>query len=231
MDLHESLLKIYDKRRSCFSEHMDQCEIEEHDTKGASFLHLYIQNEGTKLEKFDTNYVKGFGGSTKEVSSVLKDSNCDGVVLIKGKDEKLHVIFAELKSKQTADNLNKAFKQLIFTFFKYHQLLSICADYDISKITIDFVLSCHSADDNESAETYLDVQNEQMLMTDGSSKQFVSDMLPFLMRKKCYSFKLKDVDIISQYPFNQLITEKSINMHLATSKTPTDDNATINFKY
>ena len=143
----------------------------------------------------------------------------------------MHVIFAELKSKQTADNLNKAFKQVIFTFFKYHQLLSICADYDISKITIDFVLSCHSAEDEESSETYYEMQNEQMLMENGSTKQFVADMLPVLMKEKQYSFKLKDVDILDSYPLNQQITEKLINMHLATSKTSTDDEATITFNY
>lgn len=230
MDLHESLLKIYDKRSFCFSEHMDRCEIEEHD-KCASFHHLYIQNAGAQLRKFDTNYVKDFKNSTENISSVLKDSNCDGVVFIKGKDEKLHFVFTELKSKQTADNLKKAFKQVIFTFIKYHQLLSICSDYDISNITIDFVLSCHAADNNEYAETYLDVQSEQILIADAPTKQFVADMLPVLMNNKSYSFKLKDVDILNSYPFNQYIIEKSIKMHLATSITSTDDNATITFNY
>ena len=106
MEMYESLLAIYNKRNGHYSQHMNQCEIEEHDAN-ASFHHLYINNIGALLNKFDTDYVKNFKNTTENITAVLKDSKCDGVVFIKGNDGRIHMVFSELKSKCTSTNLEK----------------------------------------------------------------------------------------------------------------------------
>lgn len=231
MEACEALLGIYDKRRIHFSQHNDQCEIEEHDTKKASFLHLYIQNAGARLDKFDTDYVADYTGITEKSSSVIKDSKCDGVVLIKGNDQHTHMVLAELKSKHTADNLRKAFLQIIHTLFKYRQLFSICDSCSFSDMSIDFVLACNAADDNLAAETYLDIQDKQMLYQENKSKNFVADILPVLLNDRIYTFCIEEIDMFNRYPFNQELKSKPIVLHLATSLTPSSDSATICFAY
>ena len=231
MEPYESLLQIYSIRKDCHSQHIDVCEVDEHEGADATFHHLYIEDKGAQMEKFDTEYVKGFKNTTENITPILKDSNCDSVVFLKGNDGNLHVVFAELKSKHTADNLRKAFNQVIFTFFKYHQLLSVCEGYDLSNISMDFVLACHAAEINDEAETYSDVQNEQILHEASEPKTFVADMLPLLMKKKVYPLKLKDLKGLGSMPFRKDILEKSISLHLATSALPSDDTATIILNY
>ena len=231
MEPYESLLQIYSIRKKCHSQHADVCEVDEHEGTDATFHRLYIQDVGAQMEKFDTEYVKGFKNTTENITPILKDSNCDSVVFLNGNDGKLHLIFAELKSKQTADNLRKAFSQVIFTFFKYHQLLSICENYDLSNISMDFVLACHAAEVNDEAEVYSDVQNEQILFESSEAKSFVTDILPDLLKKRFCSLKLKDLKGLGTMPFRTDLLEKSISLHLATSALPSDDTATIILDY
>ena len=230
MEMYESLLAIYNKRNGHYSQHMNQCEIEEHDAN-ATFNHLYINNIGALLNKFDTDYVKNFKNTTENITAVLKDSKCDGVVFIKGNDGRIHMVFSELKSKCTSTNLEKAFNQVIFTFFKYHQLLSICKNYNLSDTTMDFVLACHVGDVDDDAEIYSDMQNEQMIFSEVRTKSFVADMLPSLLRDKVISFKIGELRQFHTLPFNSDIMEKIITLHLATSISQNTDTASITFTY
>ena len=230
MEMYESLLAIYNKRNGYYSQHMNQCEIEEHDAN-ATFHHLYIYNRGALLNKFDTDYVKDFKNTTEKITAVLKDSKCDGVVFIKGNDGRIHLVFSELKSKCTSTNLEKAFNQVIFTFFKYHQLLSICKNYNLSDTTMDFVLACNVGDVDDDAEIYSDMQNEQMILSEVRTKSFVADMLPSLLRDKVISFKIGELRQFQSLPFSDGIINKTITLHLATSISQTSDTASITFNY
>ena len=232
METCDALLGIYDKRRgSCYSQHINQCEIEEHDTRQASFHRLYIQNVGARLDKFDTDYVTDYTGITEKSSSIIKDSKCDGVVLIRGNDKHTHMVLAELKSKHTADNLRKAFLQIVHTLFKYRQLFSICDSCSFSDMSVDCVLACNATDDNSISESYLEIQDKQMLSEENKSKNFVADILPVLLKDKKCTFCIGEIDMFNQYPFNKELMNKPIELHLATSSSPKTDSATICFTY
>lgn len=231
MESYEALLKIYSIRASSHTQHMSMCDVEELEEKAPTFHHLYVCDDGAQMDMFDTEYVANFKNTTENITPVLHDKKCDGVIFIKGHDDTPHMVFAELKSSPITCQLEKAFKQTIHTFFKYHQLLSMCKNYNITETTLDFVIACHAMEAEKLSEILSDVQNEQMLLEPALPKHFVTHILPKLLRDKKYTFCINEIAGLHNYPFNEVFAAKPITLHLATSNTPTGDNATITFNY
>lgn len=235
MRIIDSLKKVYDKSYSQFiTPCKDCCEIIEID-KNATFHKLEVYDNGASLSMCHTKLIEGQKIITEDMSSILKDSNCDGVVLLYSPLDggKEHLIFAELKSTYACDKLKKAFTQLIHSLLKYHRLLSLLAGYVLSNITIDFVLACHAPNREQDADYSLDIVAEQECRLGKGKVSFIADLLPKLevSTSKTISFSLNELSSVSEYPFNLDIMNKTIKMHLITSQTPTDDKARIYFNY
>lgn len=237
MRLIDSLEKVYDKSYSKFiTQHKDCCEILESD-KNATFCKLSVVNKGTVLSVCDSKMIQGQQNITENISSILKDSNCDGVVFLhKDGDEERneeHLVFAELKSTYACDKLQKAFEQLIHSLLKYHRLLSLLEGYTLSSLTIDFVMACHAPSREQEAECSLDVVAAQELSPSNKDLSFASDLLPTLeaAATKKVTFSLNELSAMAEYPFNLDIMSKMINLHLITSQTPVSDEARIVLNY
>ena len=234
MKLIDSFSQLYDKSVTTYvSSFNNVCQVDEHGAS-ATFHNLYIHNHSATFYLFDTKLIQDHKDTTEKMSSVIKNSTCDGVALVYGADKSEHLIFAELKSNYSAGRLQDAFEQLIYSLLKYHRLFSLCKDYDLETLTLDFVLACHAPNKALESEAFLDEMSEQNVNgTEDLGCSFVKDILPAIQisRSKSFKFSLGQLQKISFFPLNVKLMNKCVTLHLVMSARPTDDHATINFNY
>lgn len=232
MRLIDSFSTLYDRSALQYiSSITNDCEVKEHG-KSATFHHLYIHNDNAKFHLCDTRLIQDHVDTTEKMSSVLKNSTCDGVLFVYGTHDSEHLVFAELKSTYSAGKLQDAFEQLIYSLLKYHRLFSLCKGYDLRSLSLDFVLACHAPHKTQEAEVLLDEFVAQNAIEDKTNElSFVVDILPRLQFLGTYTFKLNQLCKMSSYPLVDELLKKDITLHLVISAQPEDDYAKMYLRY
>lgn len=232
MALVDSFKKVYDKGSACFcTETANHCEIKEY-ADNASFHTLRVVNANSKINVFDSAFIKKQPATTNSISSFLEDKNCDGTIFINGQTEGEHIVFAELKSSYNVTKLDSGFKQLIHSLLKYHRLMSLCDNYDLDSSTIDMVLACNAPQQEDKENNAMRISSLQMLDKNFKEKGFESDIFPALEKSDNNSivFKLGQLKRISSMPIDNKLKRKQIILHMVTSST-TENSAEIVFPY
>ena len=227
----------YDKYASLIDGPLSEVTITERDS-GASFHFLHVKNcRDVKMFLFPTEYIKDMERTTEKVSSRLLDSNCDGTIFFYSQENILHVILAELKSCPPGSGLSKAFKQLVYSFLKYFSFLSICKEWVVDNLTLDFVISCNCSehpDDLESEMLSIESDVDELLGSkDTKCVDFNTTIFPslYLAPNKSIQLCFSDLQLLQDLQLNDNIANKLFTLHLAMSPTISDDFADIVFDY
>lgn len=224
MALSDSFIKIYDKAIDKGNGQImqDKWVIMEHDN-GATMTHLEVMATGSFLG-FDHDLVKGVKDTTSRMSSLLEDKDCDGIAFLSDKNQKEHLIFAELKSNFDSQKIAKAFHQITMSFIKMHTWLSLCKNYNLKDLDVHFIAACKCFKDKDQ-ET--DVLHRISELQEIGSNSFEAKFLMPLLKGHKIKVKLSNLSDIQQLPFNDTICEKEIDMYLQTTECHTDSQTSV----
>lgn len=142
MSLSNTFTTIFDKaiNNGHAQEYNNKWIVDEHE-QNATMTHLEVIADG-KFLGFDQNLVKGVKDTTTKMSSKLEDKDCDGIAFFNDNSKKEHLVFAELKSSFDVGRIAGAFRQITMSFIKMHAWLSLCKDYNLSEIQVQFITAC-----------------------------------------------------------------------------------------
>lgn len=111
-----------------------------------------ICKNGIDFYLLNSTFYKGQADLTINKSTLLKDSDCDGVIFYE-EDGQQYILNVELKSGFSGEEIRSGYKQIYFTLLKLYTLLSICEDFDFSKYRITAYLVCQPVkDENEESQ-------------------------------------------------------------------------------
>ena len=141
-------MEIYDKLTTVFSSkwfeirHTGDCYNIVEEDKGASVKNAKITYHG-KLMSIN----KEIFNKTDSLFPELRHS-CDGVLVIEKKEQK-YIVFIELKSDYTKDNIRKAEKQLCASYFRTLALLQCIDIKDTHKYKKCAIIISYQLDNHE----------------------------------------------------------------------------------
>lgn len=234
----ESVKKIFDLKQHLITHHVGSCTVSETDSL-AKMNQLVVNTvSGTPdIYSFDSSYIMGMSHITRDRSSRLKDSNCDGVLFVKTNDGVMHIVMAELKSSYpNASTLNAAYQQLIYTYLKYRTLFSISKDGDIDSYSLNLVLACSCPSDDRDIEAAI-MADEEMDRLSGmpkpAKKDFLHGIFGDLYRSpdKRITLKFSDLNLFSGLTLNDNLSNKEFELSLVTSTKANMSQATLTLNY
>jgi len=192
----------------------------------AQLTTLKVRNSKAEFVGFNQELTRDMSCLTAKRSTQFEDKGCDGIAFVKINDEE-RLLFVELKSKCTAQNLNDALKQMCISFLKMHAMLSLCEGYSLREANIVFCAATKYCDKEEKEKLKLfahkaSMQDEQK----GSGKLLYS-----LFSDGYISTKLGDLfQIIGiNLPLMLDIRDKKITVHLQTAQTNSSTTAIFDY--
>lgn len=215
MDVIESVGKVFDKMP--ITETGDKWEVKEADN-GASFKKLAIDNKGSKFHTIENAAYKGWGSMLKHNSWFIEDADCDGAAFTRV-NERTYLILAELKSTLSTDALEKAFRQIVFTYLKLHMLLAVCEGGEPGKYEVAGVIACHPPK-NSAQEDFLRMQYLNIEETSADKKCMVK-----LYIEKKLEAKFGKLFFMKDKPLLGALKNKKFTLYLKTSATALDTEA------
>lgn len=215
MSLSSSFSQIYDKTNAWKTVSADSWSVIEHEN-GAITKKLTITMPGRVIHSYGCDLVKGVKDSTDTRSSVLEDKDCDGTAIAENDDGKTEIVYAELKSTFSIEELRKAIFQMIMSFAKTHGWFSLCQDYSIENTPICFVLACQTFENEEKQSDVMDELGKAQIEGQNNFKKKILPRLLNNLGSGC-EFKLSEFFSIGRYPFAQSIKDKKIRIYLALS--------------
>lgn len=221
MNVIDSLQKVYDKAN--FSKKANTWIVTETNT-GASFNKLRINNDGEYFNVIENKFYKGWSQVTTQLSSFLKDKDCDGVSMTQ-LNKKKYLVLSELKSALDSKDILKAYEQIVFTYMKLHMAASLCEGFDSDDFEIIGIIACHPPKD-KNQETIL---QQQYLFMEERKEPDVRCLLKLYMEHKI-SNKFGAIHFTKGKPIHEKLKDKSITIYLQTSPTANDSEADIDLK-
>lgn len=216
-----ALQTLFDKRAHEMQLHHDVWIVSEKDA-GAFFRRLTIRNTGCVFHEVCNPFYKGIKNTTEDRSTLLWDSDCDGVceISITGK---MHYVFVDLKSNFDIQKIHNAFLQDLHTFLKLHTMLSLCEGYDLNNSVIDLVVACKTFKNKAQEDKILDILLEKTALPEDSfEKIFLNDLINGENPKTC---SLCDFKTIKDLPFHPDIKHTKVRVHLVLSENYADDSS------
>lgn len=213
MRIFDSLHSIYDKKACDCHSCLSSWEVTEAQ-KGVSFKKLTLCLDGATFGVIDDDFYKNIEKMTSDRSSFLADKNCDGVSFCEYEGT-IHLLFVELKS--SFSEIQKAFVQDFFTLMKIHMFLSICKDYNLENIIIDFFAASSPFKNKDEESIILDRLN----MSDQLKEACFIDKCfhNYLFKKKSTFMRIGDLPFIENKELHDTIMSSSIRFHIFTPKT------------
>ena len=221
MRIFDSLHSVYD-RKACDC-HCCECQWEVIEAqKGVSFKKLTLCLDGATFGVIDDDFYKGIQKMTSDRSSFLYDKNCDGVSFCEYEGT-LHLLFVELKSNFS--EIQKAFIQDFFTLMKMHMFLSICKDYNLENIIVDFFAASSPFKNKDEESNILDRLN----MSDQLNESCFIDKCyhNHLFNKKSTIMRIGDLPFVRNQELHNSIMSSSIRFHIFTPKTYEESEGTL----
>lgn len=220
MKTADSFLQIFDKTRGCISADTSSSvwAVTETERK-AGIKRFLIDMNKAEYVAFDDKLCKDKLHMPANVSSYFKDSNCDGIALIRKDDENL-MVFCDLKASFDTKDIKKGFAQGLFSFIKLHTLLSLCNNYNLVEFNIDFIVVCKCFENEaKRADILLRVQDGQIADKD----IFINAILYPLLKNGEICVKLGDFPQIAGLDINPCIKNKKVKLRLLMSSNYADD--------
>ncbi len=217
MGVIDSLRDIYDKMP--LSESDDAWVVKEQD-KGATFNKLDIQNCGGKFYVIDNSAYKKLDDMITRNSTFLQDEDCDGVASTNVKGN-TNFVMAELKSNLASEKIQKAYKQIVFTYLKLFMMMSICQNTDVGKYEIMGIIACHPPKDTDQ-EDFLKLQYLNIEEIAPDIKCLVK--LYYEGKIECEFGKIY---FIKDKKLPDFLKNKKFTLYLKTSDTPKSPSASF----
>lgn len=219
MRIIDSLKKLYGS--NCITqESIGECKVCERN-ENSKFVKLFIKNgQHTFFEIAEDLYVKSLNINNKY--SILNNQNCDGVFITEI-DNKAACVFSELKSSLDSNDIFKAHKQIIFSFFKIYLFLSLSEEFNNNVEYIGIIGSRPVKDKSQEALFELELLN----MQEGRPVDKEMICLVELWKEKTIKHRIRDFSFIKGFPLCGTIGDKEMTICLYTAKSFMDDSGSF----
>lgn len=220
MRIADSFLQIFDKTNTNISAKSPVPVWTVVETKSsAKIKRLIIDINGAEYVAFNDQVSKNMTNITTDRSTILEDSECDGIAIIK-RENNLCLLFCDLKSKFNNHKIIKALNQDLASFLKMYMLLSVCNGFKLSKCSIDFIVACKCLEnDNVKADMLSRLNSIQM----ANIYSFDGIVLYPLLKNGEICVKLGDFPQIAGLDINPCIKNKKVKLRLLMSSNYADD--------
>lgn len=220
MRIVDSFLQVFDRTHTHISAKSPAPVWTVVETKSsAKIKRLIIDVNGAEYVAFDDWVSKEMPNITTDRSTILENSECDGIAIIKREDN-LCLLFCDLKSKFNNHKIIKALNQDLASFLKMYMLLSVCNGFELSNCNIDFIVACQCFEnDNVKADMLSRIHSIQM----ENINSFDGVILYPLLMNGEVCVKLGDFPQVACLDINPIIKNKNVKLRLLTSSNYSDD--------
>lgn len=200
--------------------------------KDAKLKQLTIQKEDTLFIGFNQAITKSM--NICERSSNFKDKECDGFSFLKEKGNIVGLLFVELKSQYAGSKIEMSIKQMLFSFFKIHSMLSLCEGYSLDALDIYFCSATQCAKNEDENAKFLNFINDRIKNKNDVSKVFYYEtgkLFRELMVRGKAKRKVKSLlsTLKINLPIHQDIAEKDLTIHLSTTSSYGNSSSIFSF--
>lgn len=207
--LSDNFTLLYNKVKGYgFAETIDSWSVLEKD-KGSKMDTLIVISKGV-FKSYDHRIFKNVERTTSQMSSYLKDYDCDGFSFLSNNGSE-HIIFVELKSRFDTKDIERAFHQIVFSFIKLHTWMSLCRGYKLSDLPMHLVVACKNFEDANHKAGVINTISTQRL---AGKKTITASLLNKLINRKHIKVKLSEIDTFSHGIFPDEICNKEVDMYL-----------------
>lgn len=212
----DSIKYIYDKQAQSFEKKKESFVVTEKNDQQTTFKKLTVHKKGCQFFVVKPPFYTGISAITKDRSSILKDSSCDGIAF-SDTHGNLTFYFIELKSRFREYKIREAFCQIFFSFIKMHMMLNLCQGYKPEKSRFDFFVACNPPEDQEHLTDilYLIQQKEEC----GHDDFIIKCIKEFFLGDKKYSCKVKDINYVDFKHFNEKFQNIEVRLNIYTPET------------
>lgn len=219
--LIDSFKLIYNKVSNLCLDTVDLIDVNEW-KPDATMNHLRIEEPGSMFTVYPADLLKDMPSITSERSSSIKDKDCDGIIFHK-KEGIEDLILTELKSGFDTGKICDAFNQIIHSFLKLHIMFSVCKDYQVSQLSVKFIVVCKTYKDEAQEAGVLEKINNAQTLKSGT---FEDKFLSRLLANKYVDVIMDEFHDVSINPFNDDIKNKHIQMRLCLTNSYADTSVT-----
>nr|MDE6295831.1 hypothetical protein [Muribaculaceae bacterium] len=193
-------------------------------SRSADLKKVHITISSGDLGVLKNPFYKGMTHITTDRSSHLRDSDSDGVIFYNNGADK-RIIFLELKSSLSGNNIKKATSQHLFTFLKLHTMMSLCKDYALSDYSIEFHIACRICDEAGLAS----IKSNLVAQEEANDMDYKNYMLKSLLYgRNDWSCAIKDLPVMKPLlgAMQDEILDKSVLFKIMTTPDPNDKELT-----
>lgn len=144
-------------------------------------LEIAFQGDFISLDK--SSYSGLYGAIKKKMTSKIEDRDCDGFAfLCPEKDGNVSpqiIVATELKSASYPGHFMLAYRQIVYTYFKIHNVLSLCKGYSCLGHTFVGVIVCRPPESQYITEADA---REKICITEAPDIQFIDRMYKACLR-------------------------------------------------
>lgn len=162
---------------------------------------------------------------TTNRTSIIKDSDCDGIQFVVDTGGNEQLVLTELKSTFDTGKICDAYNQIIHSFLKLHSLFSQCEDYSLNQLPVSFIVGCKCFKDKAQESSVYSKINTAMTL---KQNNFEAKLLGKLLNNKSISVKMSEFHDIKRAHFHQDLKAKQITMRLCQTQKFTDVSITVN---
>lgn len=184
---------------------------------GSTFNKVDLIAPNLSFENYDS---KGFLAKPnifdENVTTKLQNSDCDGFSIAEDDKGSKFIFLTELKSKYNTDNLEKAYRQLIFSFLKAYELLSLCRGFDLDEFDVMMFICCHNAEKDKLTEVKSVAEKSHQLMQDKGTCTFKGKCLPLLVYNGELKTKFGQLPFLNDLELTDKIKAKDVRIKLVT---------------
>lgn len=212
-------MQIIDSLHSVFDKKSDACNCTNdtwivHEDNEVSFKKITFHCDGACFGVVHNEFYKDIKNITEKRSTFLKDCDCDGISFCDDGGV-LQLLFVDLKSSFSEQNITKAFKQDFFSLLKIHMMLSLCEGYKLGSLLIRFFAACPPCASMDDEAIILD---RIYLSEELDKERFENKYLMAYFKKDVFSCKMKDISFVKDKHLNEDLLDATIQFQIVTAE-------------
>lgn len=198
--------------------------IVKENSPGATVKSLQLFSKGKDFFCYPSSLVESMPDLTTRRTSKIKDSNCDGILIVADSKSTEQLVLVELKSTFDIERIAGAYNQVLHSFLKLHSLFSQCEDYSLDQLPVLFIVGCKCFKDKiQESAVYDKISIAKMLNQD----KFEAKFLGKLLVKQSVTVYLNEFNDIKRNPFHKDIKGKSIMLSLRMTNKFSDKSISV----
>lgn len=219
---------FFDKAQ--WSSYSKSWTVHETDTN-ATLTSLDIVFPGDLVSLDKSSYQGIYGSICKKLTSKFEDLDCDGFAFMcpqKSEDISQQVIIAvELKSASYEKHFMRAYRQLIYTYIKIHNLLSFCQGYSCLNHTLIGIIACHPP-----KAKYLSEASARRISGDSTPLDiiFIDKMYQASQQRACITIPLQQVHCLQQLQLDANLQQQKLHLYLHLTEKDDDSHSTLDLQ-